>query len=205
VAPLTHVDQDSVIVHRCRDQVVYEWSQALHCHQMLPTQYWSQPANTSNHYQWTNPHVTNALFPLNHCNTVLAGLLDATIRPLQRIQNSAARLGAGVSSREHITPMLHQLHWLPVKYRIMYKLGVLMHYIYRRQCPYYLSDSIQLAATATTRPGLQSAKSTVYRMLRLKTVIGGRVFSHADPAVWNSLPVSIQASTNTESICRLLF
>jgi len=70
----------------------------------------------------------------------------------------------------------------------------------------YLSDSIQLTATATIRPGLQSAGSELYRMPRLKTVFGERAFSHAGPAVWNSLPASIQASTNitTTSFCRLL-
>ena len=46
--------------------------------------------------------------------------------------------------------------------------------------------------------------SEVYRMLRLNTIFGQRTFSHASPAVWNSLPASIQASTNTASFHRLL-
>jgi len=44
--------------------------------------------------------------------------------------------------------------------------------------------------------------SELYRMPRLKTVFGERAFSHAGPAVWNSLPASIQASTSTTSCCR---
>ena len=139
-----------------------------------------------------------------YCNAVLAGLPDATVRALQRVQNSAARLVVGVSSHEHITPVLHQLHWLPVEYRIKYKLSVLMHHIHRRQCPYYLGDIVQLPATATSRPGLRPAESDMYKMPRMRTVFGVRAFSHAGPAVWNSLPASIQASTNTTSFCRLL-
>ena len=90
---------------------------------------------------------------------MLVGLPDATIRPLHRVQNPCNSTRdvagvAGVSIREHITPvLLHQLHWLlPVEYRIKYKLGVglLMHHIHQRQCPHYLSDSVQLAATART-------------------------------------------------------
>ena len=60
--------------------------------------------------------------------------------------------------------VLHQLHWLPVEYRIKYKLRVLMHHIHRRQCPHYLGDIVQLAATATSRPALQSANSDMYKM-----------------------------------------
>ena len=72
-------------------------------------------------------------------------------------------------------------------------------------CDSYTNTCIvQLAATATTRPGLRSASTEVYRMPRLKTVFGERAFSHAGPAVWNSLPASTQASTNTTSFCRLL-
>jgi len=81
---------------------------------------------------------------LDYCNAVLAGLPEATIRPLQCMRPElATRLVAGVSSHEHITPVLHQLHWLPVEYSIKYKLGVLMHHIHRHQCPHYLRDTVQ--------------------------------------------------------------
>ena len=105
---------------------------------------------------------------LDYCNAVIAGLPDATNRPLQGIQNSAARLIAGVSSPEHIIPVLHQLHWLPVEYRQV-QLGVLMHHIHRGQRPHCLSDSVQLVVAATTQPGLRSASSAMYRMPTLKT------------------------------------
>ena len=56
--------------------------------------------------------VCNTLFPLKCCISELAGLLGGTIWLLQHVQNSAECLGTGLSSREHITPALHQLHWL---------------------------------------------------------------------------------------------
>ena len=51
---------------------------------------------------------------LDYCNTVLAGLPQSTIDPLQRVQNAAARLVAGTGTRDHITPVLQSLHWLPI-------------------------------------------------------------------------------------------
>jgi len=44
---------------------------------------------------------------------------------LQVVQNSAARLLTRVKKREHITPVLASLHWLPVQYRIHFKILVI--------------------------------------------------------------------------------
>jgi len=53
-----------------------------------------------------------------------------TIAPLQRVQNAAARLITGIGRRDHVTPALRKLHWLPIPYRITYKLCVLMHQVH---------------------------------------------------------------------------
>jgi len=66
---------------------------------------------------------------LDYCNSVLAGLPASTLAPLQCVQNAAARLVLNRDRRSHITPALQQLHWLPVKYRIIFKIVTLMHHI----------------------------------------------------------------------------
>ena len=53
------------------------------------------------------------------------GLLAYQIQKLQRAQNSVARLVFEESKICHITPLLRTLHWLPVAYRIVFKILVL--------------------------------------------------------------------------------
>jgi hypothetical protein len=64
---------------------------------------------------------------LDYCNALLAELPAATLAPLQRVQNAAARLVLGLGPSDHITGAFIQLHWLPIKYRIAYKLCLLVY------------------------------------------------------------------------------
>jgi hypothetical protein len=67
---------------------------------------------------------------LDYCNSSLAGLPQSSLDPLQRVQNAAARLIFQLGPRDHVTPSLIQLHWLPVRFRVQFKLCLLMHNIH---------------------------------------------------------------------------
>jgi len=82
---------------------------------------------------------------LDYCNAALVGLPQATVAPLQRVQNSAARLIFKLSSREHVTPCLLQLHWLPVRWRVQFKLCYIMHCVSYGTCPAYLTNIVERA------------------------------------------------------------
>jgi len=69
----------------------------------------------------------NVISRLDYCNAALAGLPQATVAPIQCVQNSAARLIFKLSSREHVTPCPLQLHWLPVSWCVQFKLCCIMH------------------------------------------------------------------------------
>ena len=64
---------------------------------------------------------------LDYCNALLIGTPSKSIQKLQHIQNSAARVLMRVRKYDHITPILHTLHWLPVSSRIEYKVCLLTH------------------------------------------------------------------------------
>ena len=93
---------------------------------------------------------------LDYCNAALCGITDTLLRKLQSVQNAAARLLTRTGRREHITPVLKQLHWLPISRRIDFKLAVLMYQI-SRGAPTYLQDRCRLASEVRSGRRLRSA------------------------------------------------
>jgi len=141
---------------------------------------------------------------LDYCNSVLAALPSSTLHLLQRVQNTAARLVFELRHHDHVTPAFIQLHWLPIRWRIHYKLCTLMHAVHTGRCPHYLVDIVTLTSHRQTRSGLRSADSTNYTIPRLRTKFGERAFSYAGPAAWNSLPADLRVIQETAAFRRRL-
>ena len=81
---------------------------------------------------------------VDNCNSLLYGLPDNHIAKLQRVQNASARLIVGLPRYCHITPVLHSLHWLPVRYRINFKFLLLTYNCLHGLAPQYMSDLLSI-------------------------------------------------------------
>jgi len=79
---------------------------------------------------------------LDYCNAVLCGTSSANIDKLQRLQNALGRVVRNTRRRDHITSMLADLHWLPVRYRIEYKIALITYMVLTTKQPQYLSELI---------------------------------------------------------------
>ena len=66
-------------------------------------------------------------FKLDYRNSLLYGLPKFLIAKQQSVQNSAARLVCMTRKFDHITPTLIDLHWLPIRHRIVFKILLLVY------------------------------------------------------------------------------
>ena len=66
---------------------------------------------------------------LDYCNSLYYGLPEYTIKKLQHVQNCAARLvwKNKIPYNSSLDHVYHSLHWLRIKFRIIYKVLLIVH------------------------------------------------------------------------------
>ena len=95
---------------------------------------------------------------LDYCNAVLAGCPQVLLDKIQRVINCSARLIYKASKSAHITPLLFDLHWLPISSRIQYKIVLTCFHIVSGTASPYLSELLHSCSPSRS---LRSASDTV--------------------------------------------
>ena len=135
-------------------------------------------------------------------NALLCGLPQTLLFKVQRVQNAAARLVCLTGRREHITPVLKELHWLPVRQRISFNVLVLTYQALHGTAPQYMTDL--LSQYQPTR-SLHSNDTLLLTAPQSRlTSFGDRAFQHAVPRPWNGLPISLRSANNLNSFKKAL-
>ena len=77
---------------------------------------------------------------LDYCNSLFLSLTDFELRRLQLVQNSLCRVVTRSSKPSYITPQLKKLYWLPIRYRVQFKIGLITYKILNQGQPVYLRE-----------------------------------------------------------------
>ena len=122
--------------------------------------------------QPTTERVVKALVTsrLYYCNSLLFGTSASNINRLQRLQNSVPRLVTRQARRDSAMPLLRELHWLPVRHHVTYKLAdITLKALHVDLSRTYLQQGVQVYTPARS---LRSASSYTLVPNRSRTVAG---------------------------------
>ena len=126
------------------------------------------------------------------------GTDDVVTKPMQKVQNFAARLVFGASRDQHVYPMIQSLHWLKIRERIEYKVCCICYKIITDTAPEYLKDLLPMyknLAKLRSASDIRKFQEIGYK----RKAHGFRSFQVYGPHIWNQLPREIRYSESLSS------
>ena len=131
-------------------------------------------------------------------NALLAGTTSLLKTQLQRVQNAAARLITQKKKDDDITPLLMDLHWLPIEDRIVFKVLLLTYKALNEAGPVYLKDLLKFYAPERDLRSADDPFTLVNPKTNLVTY-GDKAFSYKAAEEWNKLPLKVRSSATVGS------
>ena len=125
---------------------------------------------------------------LDNGNALLYGITKSQLKKLQQAQNAAARMLTRTRKFDHISPVLQRLHWLPIRFRIHFKILLTWKALHDK-APAYISELIN-----PNNPSgqLRSSHKNLLSIPRTFSSHGDRAFYACAPKLWNSLPADLR-------------
>ena len=102
---------------------------------------------------------------------------------------------------DHISPVLHELHWPPIRARVKFEVACVVRQSLSGQAPLYLADDCRLVSDSTRR-SLRSADVSTCVVPPTLSSYGDRTFAAAGPRLCNSLPVQLRNPDITYGLFR---
>ena len=155
----------------------------------------------------TTPDLTKVIHAfiysrLDYCNSLYTCLSKKSIHRIQLVQNAAARVLTGSRKYDHITPILASLHWLPINFRIDFKILLLTFKAISGLAPPYIHD---LLKPYVPHRSLRSSDQGLLVIPRTKRLTkGNRAFAFRAPTLWNALPLEIRLAESVPHFKTLL-
>ena len=136
---------------------------------------------------------------VDYCNSLFIGLPNVTLKRVQSVLNKAARLIFNLPPMTPTTSSLIELHWLPIKARVEFKICLITYKALKFDQPSYIREMLTLSSRGSAL-GLRSGDDP-YQLYEPRAIgeraFAGRSFSFIAPRLYNKLPVTIK---QTESL-----
>ena len=160
-------------------------------HSILPPpqhfEYSRKPLHLIRQCHWSTHLCPQGLTTVTLCSATYL----RSLQKLQRVQNMAARMITRTRKRDHITPVLKSLHWLPVEQRIQCKVLLMTFKAQRGFAPSYIRDLLRL------KHGRRQLRSSTQTLLEVPNTLlktaGDKTFAYQAATLWNHLPESIRS------------
>ena len=142
---------------------------------------------------------------VDYCNSLLYGLPASHLNKVQRVLNVTARLVCRALRYCRITPLLYELHWLPVRQRISFKILLFVFKAIHGFAPTYSRELVSIKRSGNYNlrcfsDDLLLATPTY----RSRVTLGDRSFQVTAPALWNVLPREIRSITDLGILSAIL-
>ena len=138
---------------------------------------------------------------LDFFNSLLSGIAETDLTNLQRVWNRLARVVTKSSPFTRSVPLLRSLHWLPVKYRVHFKICLLNYKGLHEEQPVFLCSLIAISLPSRS---LRSNRGITLSIAMIKTNTGARAFNSCAPSLWSNLQLYVRSVTSVATSRRRL-
>ena len=135
---------------------------------------------------------------VDYCTSLLSSIPASQLKKVQRVLNAAAGLICRVPQYCHILLLMQDLHWLPIRHHIHFKVLLFTIKEIHGIAPLYIQDFVLLKSQGVYC--LRSARGILLMApsIRMKVTLGDRSFQVAAPKLWNLLPHEIRGITSVD-------